>query len=129
MSCLVLIGVFTVLSLPDRLLIPGSGSLCSLHGSIHGRPLASADSLQRVGPSSLSGQLDKCGGSVSVTSGGSLLVHLAWLCCCLVSVRVQHRLFQSRIPPKFFIPSRHPATMKIFIPIPPYQTHVALAHR
>ena len=25
--------------------------------------------------------------------------------------------------------SFHPATMKIFIPIPPYQTHVALAHR
>ena len=27
-----------------------------------------------------------------------------------------HRLFKSRIPPQCFIPSRHPATMKIFIP-------------
>jgi len=37
----------------------------------------------------------------------------------LLIVRVQHRLLQSRIPPLFFIPSRHPATMSIFIPIPP----------
>ena len=47
---------------------------------------------------------------------------------CTGNERVQHRLLQSRIPPLFFTPSRHPAAMSIFIPIPPDETHVALAH-
>ena len=46
------------------------------------------DSLQSEGSSGSSGQLDICGGSVRVSSGGSLLVLLPWpnmllsgICC------------------------------------------------
>ena len=31
-------------------------------------------------------------------------------------------------PTLFFIPSRHPAAMNIFIPIPPGETQVSLLH-